>query len=135
MADLTITAASVQPLAGATTINVTYGEAVTQGQVVRDGGDGEYYLADNDATDEDVAAGIAITPGGDGEFGIIATAGPVDVGAPLTVGTIYCLSDTPGGICPSTDLANPQKVTILGVATAAGSLDLDINVSGATVPV
>lgn len=134
MADLVITAANVQPAAGAQTRNVTYGEAITQGQVVRDGGDGEYYLADNDAASEDVAAGIAITPGGDGEFGIIVTAGPLDVGATLTVGTIYCLSDVPGAICPSTDLANPQKVTILGVATAADTLSLDINASGATVP-
>lgn len=136
MADLTITAANVQPYSGASISQVTYGATITQGQVVYlNSGDGEYYLADCDNTSATATAkGIAITPGGDGQIGLIVTAGDLDVGATLTVGEIYVLSGTAGGIAPEADLASLDYVTILGVATAADSLKVDISVSGAQVP-
>jgi hypothetical protein len=65
----------------------------------------------------------------DGYF-IMATSGPIDLGATLTVGETYYVSDTAGAIMPSADVSSGEYVTALGVATAADTINLDINASG-----
>lgn len=141
MADLTITAASVDYTSGSgTTENGTAGAAVTIGQAVyKDQQDSKWKLAQNDGTAEEAGAGgiaVALTESAaDGQPITVAKTGTIDLGATLTVGEIYCLSSTAGGIAPEADSATTNDyITILGVATAADSLKLAPIVSGAQVP-
>lgn len=137
-ADLSITAANVKAAGSdAEILRVKFGETVTQGQAVyRKEADGEYYKADADlgTAPEAVVEGVAITPGVADDYGYVVTSGPVTIGAALTVGEIYVLSGTAGGICPEADLATGDRVTILGVATSASVLSVHPFASTAVVP-
>lgn len=137
MADITVTAADVGLAdTGVVTQTVQVAVAVTQGQVgYLDTTESKYRLADADLSSAAAsAAGIFLTPAAIDGYAVIATSGPVDVGATLTVGETYVVSGTAGGIAPIADLATGDYVTILGIATAAGKLQLDISASGAQVP-
>lgn len=133
MSNLSQTAANVK-LGGANTItrNVQYGESVTQGMpVYKKSSDGKYYKADANVTAAEAAAvGIAISPNATDGYGVIATSGPVDLGATLTVGETYYVSDTAGAIMPAADVSTGEYVTALGVATTAALLELQIQASG-----
>lgn len=136
MVDISITAANVQEVAGAITRAVTYGATITQGQTLyEDTSTDTWKLADADNTAATAACrGIALTAGADGQKGIIITSGNLDLGATLTVGEIYVLSGTAGGIAPEADLATGDYVVVLGVATAADNLFMRIIDSGVQVP-
>ncbi len=140
MADLSITAANVGiQSTGATTSKVQAGESITQGNpVYLSTGDSKYYQCDADAGAANAqCAGVAMTPADADGYFIMATPSDnttIDLGATLTIGTIYVLSGTKGAIAPSADLASGDYVTVLGVATAADKLVLKINVSGVAVP-
>ena len=136
MADLTITAANVGLKSQSVSVQVVqFGEAVTQGQpLYRDTNDNKYNLCDSDAEASAKCAGIAMTSGATDEYGIIAKTGPIDVGATLTVGETYVVSTNAGGIAPIGDLTTGDYVTHLGVASAAATLELDIEVTGVVKP-
>ena len=138
MADLSITAASVKSTGASPRISrVLFGETITQGQALyRKASDGEYYKADADAGTDEAAevAGVALTPGGDGEYGYVVTQGDVAIGATVTVGEIYVLSGTAGGICPEADLASGDRVTVIGVGTTSTVISLKPFPSTAVVP-
>lgn len=136
MADLTITAANVGVSDGNTrTQIVQVGEAVTHMQsVYLDSSTNKYMLADADAAGEDGASGVTITSAPLDGYAMIATRGKVKAGATITVGKIYVLSDTPGGIKPVDDLATGDKVTILGVGVSSTEIDINIIASGVAVP-
>jgi hypothetical protein len=135
MADLSITPSNVAAQPGATTRAVAYGEAITPGIVVyEDSADGEAKAADCTSADTDAVAGIALNGGGDGQPGKIVTDGDVSLGAVLTVGTIYVLSES-GAIAPAADLVADDYVSVLGVAVSTSLLRLAINNSGVQVPV
>lgn len=134
MADLTITAANVKPLTGATLQTVTYGETIDQGESVYLSAN-KYYKADADASEAAAAAvAIAITPGVADGVGVIATRGSINVGATLTQGEIYVVSGNAGGIAPEGDLASGDYVTIIGIARSSSELYINIIASGAQVP-
>ncbi len=137
-ADLTITAANVKIVDNdSENSRVRYGEAVTQGQALyRKASDGKYYKADSDsATLENTqASAIALTPGATNEYGYVITEGLLSIGATLTVGEIYVLSDTAGGVRPKGDNGSGDTVTILGVATTTSVLWLHPFASGVDVP-
>lgn len=132
MADLTVTAASVLADSTATIEHGKFGATITAGKVVyRDDTTKKYGLADsNGAAGTRVARGIALNGGADGQPGSIVRSGPVNIGATLTPGTAYYLSDTPGGICPLADLAAGENVVQLGIAASATILNLDIQDPG-----
>lgn len=132
MADLTVTAASVLADASATIENGKFGATFIAGKVVyRDDTTKKYGLADsNGVAATRIVRGISLNGGGDGQPGTIVRAGPVNIGATLTPGTEYYLSDTPGGICPRADLASGENVVLLGVAASATILNLDIQDPG-----
>jgi len=135
MADLSITAANVVATAGeATTRSVTAGATITAGQIVYLDSSNEAQLAhcETSATTADVE-GIALNGAANDQPLQIATAGQLDIGGTLTVGTIYVLSAA-GAICPAADLATDDYVTIIGVADAADNLVLAIKASGVQVP-
>lgn len=135
MADLTITAANVVPGADAMIERGTSGATITAGQIVARNTDNDYVLADaNHAT---VALrtprGIALHGASAGQPLAIARSGDVTLGAVLTAGTDYWLSDVPGGIAPRADVATGERAVLLGVAESTTVLRLDIQDSGVTL--
>lgn len=138
MADLVQTAANVGVNDLSTVIApVQVGEAVTQGQPgYLNTTDGKYYACDatsgTGSAAEAEAAGIFLTPAAlDGVAAFAFTPGNVDLGAVLTVGETYVLSGlTAKAIGPLSDIGSGDWVTILGVATAADNLAMDIKASG-----
>lgn len=112
---------------------VQFGEAVTQGQPVYQNATTQRYLkADaNDTAAKAEAKGICLTKvAADGDYGVIITAGAIDFGAALAVGQDYVVSTNAGGVAPSTDLGTGDYVTRLGTASAADTLNLDIQATG-----
>jgi hypothetical protein len=136
--DLSITAANVKIVdENATVTKVRFGETVTQGQAVYSkDADGRYWKADADSATAEVteAEAIVLTPGSAGEYGYIVKAGLVSMGATLTVGEIYVLSDTAGGVRPEADIGSGDTVVILGVATTTSQLWVRPFASGVDVP-
>ena len=132
MTVLSITAASVALASpGLITKEVVVGEAVTQGQVgYLKAADNKYWLADADAVATAAARGIFMTPAATDGSAIMATFGDINVGATLTVGEVYGVSVTAGGIEAISELASGDFPTILGIGITASKLRLQIYVSG-----
>ncbi|RZJ44953.1 MAG: hypothetical protein EON87_08700 [Brevundimonas sp.] len=132
MADITITAASV--LAGENSNQKTglAGEALTAGKVVYlDGATNTFKLADNNAAAAlRDAYGVALNGAAAGQPVAVHRSGDLTLGAVLTPGVAYYLSDTPGGVCPVADLASGEYVVLLGLAKSASVLAVDIQASG-----
>ncbi len=129
MADLTITAASVVPGANAIIEHGTAGETIAAGQAVyRDTSTGKYIKADANsaAAPARQARGIALNGASDGQPLSIQKSGDITLGAVLTAGTDYYLSDIPGGIAPRADIGAGEYVCLLGLAKSASILALDI---------
>ena len=135
MADLTQTPANVRRQVATQRTSVTAGEVITPGMpVYRSTADNEWYKAADTSAALAAAGGIALTNAGDGDVLDVATDGPINVGATLTIGEIYVLSGTAGNIAPVGDLASGNFVTILGVASSASQLELSITASGVAKP-
>lgn len=136
MANLTVTAASVIPGAGAKSTPGIAGATITAGQVVaKDPATGKFVLCDsNHATAAlRIPKGIALNGAGDGQPITVHTEGPLAFGAILTAGTDYWVSDTPGAICPRADVGSGERAVLLGLATSTSVLDVQIQDSGVTV--
>lgn len=133
MADLVITAASVVPGSGAKTETKTAGATITAGQVVYlDSADNKFKLAD---TDSGTAAarspyGIALHGASANQPLTAQTSGLITIGAAVTAGVFYYLSGTAGGICPVADVAAGDYPCIVGVATSASLMKVQLVESG-----
>lgn len=133
MTDISITAANVARASSSGTEQGTAGATITAGQVVYlDAADNKYKLADsNSAT---VAArtpvGIALNGASNGQPLAVHKRGSITIGGTLTPGVAYYLSDTPGGICPVADVGSGEYATLLGIASSASVLKVDIQESG-----
>lgn len=137
MADISVTAANVLKATGATVYNGTAGATVTAGQpVYQDSSDGyKFKPAQADTAAKAKAYGIALHAALDEQPLQVVTAGGLNIGATLTVGQVYVVSDAAaGGVAPYADLTTGDFVTILGVATTASNLAVDIQVSGIAKP-
>lgn len=140
MADLTITAANVIAASGATIQHVTAGATITAGMsVYKDTSDSNQYKGcDADAAATADCDGIALNGASDGQPLAVCTGkgtgAGINLGATLTVGETYVVSTTVGGIAPIGDLASGDYVTVLGVATTASNLALDIQNSSTAKP-
>lgn len=134
MTDLSITAANVLAGSGADIVRVTAGATITAGQVVyEDTTAGTWKLADNNGTGTRSPGGIALNGASSGQPIAVLRGGPITIGATMTAGVAYYLSDTPGGICPVADLASGETATIIGIATSTTVLDVKIHASGVTL--
>jgi hypothetical protein len=135
MADITITAANVVTTAGDIERG-TAGATITAGQVVYKDANGKYSLADNNSATAaaKVPRGIALHAASLNQPLSILKSGDITIGATLTAGTAYYLSDTPGGICPVADLATGENVVLVGIAKSTTVLNLSILVPGVTLP-
>lgn len=133
MTDLSITAASVLAGSGARIEHGTAGTTITAGQVVYlASATNRYGLADSNSGTAEVRAarGVALNGAANGQPLAIALAGPVTIGATMTAGVAYYLSDTAGGICPVADVGSGEYATILGIATSTTVLEVKIQASG-----
>jgi len=133
MADLSITAANVVAGSGAKKATGTAGATATAGQVAYfDTTDSKYKLADNNSATAAVRspAGFFLNGASNNQPVAIHTSGPLTIGATLTPGVAYYLSDTPGGVCPVADLASGEYPVLLGIATSASVLDVKIQEAG-----
>lgn len=122
MADITVTAASVTAGSDSTTVSGTAGVTITAGQAVYlDSTTGKYALADsNSATAaQRRAGGIALNGAALNQPIKVLTSGDITIGATVTAGVAYYLSDTPGGICPVADIGSGEYVNLIGIATSA----------------
>lgn len=138
MTDISITAANVLSAAGTPRKAVVAGATVTAGQaVVRDSSTGRYVLADNNHATAAlrVPDGIALNGAANGQPLTIHLQGEITIGATLTPGTTYYLSDTAGGICPLSDVGDGERAVVIGIAKSASVLDVQILDSGVNLSV
>jgi hypothetical protein len=134
MADISVTAADVVGVSGSySQAQYIAGATITAGQAVYvdTANDNVLKLAQADGTAlEATVKGIALCGASAGQPCIIATSGDIDIGASLTVATVYILSATAGGVCPVADLASSSYLSVIGVATDTDNLHIGINNSG-----
>lgn len=133
MADLSITAASVLAGSNANVERGTAGATVTAGQVVyKDASTRRFGLADSNSATAGVRAayGVALNGAATGQPLAVLRSGDVTIGATLTAGVAYYLSDTPGGICPVADVGSGEYPVILGIATSTTVLAVNIQAAG-----
>jgi len=135
MADLSITAASVLAGAGAQTTTGISGATLTAGKpVYLDNTTKTWKLADANGTGEAlVPEGISLNGASSGQPVSVLLKGPITIGATLTAGTAYYLSDTPGGICPLADVGSGENVVLIGIAASTTVLNVDIQAPGVTL--
>lgn len=134
MAALTITDA--RPTPNTIIANRVIGATVARGDAVyKMTSDQRHYLADNNAATAEPAAavGVMLGTGVSGGSGVIGTSGNVWLGTTMTVGETYCVGATPGTIVPIGDITTGMRKTILGTASTANILNLDIRVTGIVV--
>lgn len=122
MADLSITAGNVIAGANASTRNGIAGATITAGQVlIKNATTDRYVLADADAAGAATVANfyIALNNASNGQPISVLRSGDITIGATVTAGTAYYLSDEPGGIAPLADLLTGDVVVFLGIAKSA----------------
>ena len=134
MTDLVVTAANVIKGADAMIEHGTAGAAVTAGQpVYLDDTTGKYLLSDNNASGKKTVRGIALHAASTNQPLTIQRKGEITIGATLTAGAAYYLSDTAGGIIPEADLGSGMDVVQLGLAKSTTVLVLDVQTPGVTL--
>ena len=136
MADITITAASVVAGDNAGRASGTAGETITAGKAVYlAAATKKWMLADSNSATAEArrATGIALNGASLNQPLGVATGGDITIGATLTAGTAYYLSDTPGGICPLADVGSGEYVCLLGLAKSTTVLALDIQYPGVSL--
>lgn len=132
MADISITAANVVAGSNSTREQGTAGAAITAGQWVYRDANGKYQLADSNSGTAlaRTPRGVALNNAAANQPLTIAKGGDVTIGGTLTAGVAYYLSDTPGGMCPVADVGSGEYSCILGIASSASVLKIDIQASG-----
>jgi hypothetical protein len=133
MADLTITAANVVAGADALKEHGIAGETLTAGQAVyKASATKKWMKADSNSATAEVrqATGIALTGSALNQPIVVLKSGDVTIGATLTAGAAYYLSDSPGGICPLADVGSGEYVCLIGLAKSTTVLTINIQYPG-----
>jgi hypothetical protein len=136
MVDITITAANVVAGANALIERGTAGATITAGQeVYKESSSGKFKLADSNGASAEIRTpyGTALNGASDGQPLAVQKTGDITIGAALTAGLAYYLSDTPGGICPVADIGAGEYVAIVGVAKSTTVLDLIHKATGVSL--
>jgi hypothetical protein len=129
MADLSITAANV--VAGTDIVrgDGTAGETIAAGKAVYFSSTlKKWMLADSNSATVEArkAIGIALNGAALNQPLAVIKSGDLTLGATLTAGLDYYLSDTPGGICVRADIGSGEYVCLLGLAKSTTVLAVDI---------
>lgn len=136
-ADISVTAANVVPSDGYQYEDGIAGETLTAGQTVyfKDS-DSRYWKADSDSATAAVRTlrGIALQGASAGQPVRVQTGGSITIGGTVAVGTVYLLSDTPGGIMPVADVESGDYTSIVGIGTSTTVILLSIRNGGVAVP-
>jgi len=132
MSDISITAANV--IAGANSIREAgiAGATITAGQVVyKDDTTRKFLLADADgAVALRTPYGIALNGAALNQPLGVLRAGEITIGATVTAGVAYYLSDDPGGICPLADVSGGDYIVQIGLAKSATVIVVDFQITG-----
>lgn len=137
MADLTITATNVVAGSNAVVAHGIAGETITAGQAVYlSSTTNKWLLADADSAAAEArrAGGIALNSASASQPIAVQKEGDITIGATVTAGTAYYLSDEPGGICPVGDLASGDYVCLIGIAKSASVLSIGIQFPNVAIP-
>lgn len=137
MSDLNITASSVLQSGNAVVRRAVAGATLTRGM--------GFYLDSTDAnkakgainTSATAAAlvGVVLNDVASGQvFDWVGLDSTFTVGATLTVGKVYAVSNTAGKFCPIEDVGSGGYVTVAFVASTAALANLAPIISGAAVP-
>lgn len=133
MTDISVTAASVVAGSDAVKETGTSGETIAAGKAVyRSSSTGKWMLADSNSATVEArkATGIALNGASLNQPITVQRSGDITIGATLTAGTAYYLSDTPGGICPLADIGTGEYVCLLGLARSTSVLAVNIQYPG-----
>lgn len=136
MADLTITAASVLAGANAVKKDGVAGETITAGKAVYlASATKKWMLADSNSGTAEArkAGGIALNGAALNQPLAVQISGDITIGATLTAGTAYYLSDTAGGVCPLADVGSGEYICQLGLAKSTSVLALAIQFPGVSL--
>lgn len=134
MADLSITAASFVPGENAKFRQGIAGETVTAGQTLYiKTSDNRLYKADADLSAEaSLIVGLAAHGASAGQpLSYVYEDDNLTVGATLTMAQVYVSSGTAGGVCPASDLANGDYVTVLFVPISTSKANVKLVAAGA----
>lgn len=137
MAALSITAANVVKGSNAQVVAGIAGATITAGQMVyKEASTGKLKLADADSATAEVRSpvGIALHGASDNQPLVYQADGDIAIGATATVGEIYVLGETAGGIVPKADLSVGEYVTIVGVGVSATTIRMHLKSFGVAVP-
>ena len=127
MADLSITAANVVSGSGATITKGVAGTSITAGQALQVNGSGNLVLAKADTLADATCVGIALNNAASGQPVLYQSAGNINIGATLSVGTLYVVSGaTAGNIAPISDMSTGNYETVLGYASTTSNLVMSI---------
>lgn len=132
MVDISVTAASVLPGAGAITEDGIAGETITAGQALYKAADGFWYKADADsatALARDAKA-ISLNGASASQPVKVQKSGEITFNAAFTAGVTYYLSGTAGGICPVADVGTGEYYDVIGIAKSTTSMKLLFGYSG-----
>ena len=132
MTDIVVTAANC--IAGTDAVRDigTAGETLTAGKAIYySASTAKWMLADSNAATAEArsAKAIALNGASLNQPVSVQKGGSITIGATLTPGSAYYLSDTPGGICPVADVGSGEYVGLIGLATSASVLALDFQYS------
>ncbi|TPN79968.1 hypothetical protein [Mesorhizobium sp. B1-1-2] len=133
MTDLSITAANVIAGANTPTDGGIAGETITAGQqIYRSSVTNKIMKADSNSATVEArrAIGTALNGAALDQPVDFQKDGDITIGATLTPGVAYYLSDTPGGICPVADVGAGEYVCLVGLAKSASVLSLDYQFPG-----
>lgn len=128
MVDLVQVPANVQQAGNAGIARGIAGVAIVAGNsVYKSATTGQLLLAEKDLTAVEAAAvGIAINGGAPGQPISYIVSGDLDPGAVLVVGGTYMVGAGAGAIAPVADVLAGNFPTILGIASTANNLKVNI---------
>jgi hypothetical protein len=132
MTDLVITPASCVPGTNSRLETGVAGETITAGMAVYKAATGLWMKADSNSATAlaRVATAIAMTGSSLNQPIVVQKSGSLTLGATLTAGVAYYLSDTAGGICPVADVGSGEYAQTIGIASSAAILKIGFNDSG-----
>ena len=136
MVDLVVTPGNVVAGTNANKESGVCGEVIAAGKAVyKSSNTQKWMLADSNSVTVEArtAMGIALNGGSLDQPLVVQKAGAITLGATLTAGSDYYLSDTPGGICPRADVGSGEMVCFLGLAASTSVFNIDIQFPNVTL--
>ena len=128
MADLTITAANVAEGSDAKVSRGTSGAAVTAGQAVALNASNQVVPCDPQDSVTHKLAGVAVNsaPGSGQRVNYVTQSSALNVGATLTIGTVYVVGAVAGSIAPAADLGSGDYAAVVGIAETTSTMRVNI---------